>query len=661
MPIELQRSQQLHHDLDRRITTLPISSPLTDLSENDQPSSSPLTELSETSPFIGSAALPHRSEGTSQANLDNSSPLKRRSSIIPFYQPKRKQQRHIAFVPATLLPPTPAQDFTPAQLLIQQKMAFEYVRKSFRDSLVVTVDYDLAVARFLQETSHLPLGDIPQSVEFVLTQSRNEGQSTSLQHDVYVCARYIMKDLLAYNSNPGREKPFALRYPNLRALKALAMKNSASPRELPSDVPIILLDIAGRVLAVGLPPKRTKSPETEDADVCPISQFLTKPRDTYLIFAPKQVDSTKVKLAEHKPVEKINNGSGDPKNANTGTNKPAMDRADRALLACLGSARIHNLPVVDQDLIDRTPTNNSHLLTPFPLTLKSGSQLSQSASQPSVHFGAIYGTVQYQSLGYGLGDTHSADIADRKLAFGPDRQGSLMADAAWRNRVVGKENLPQAIQMNDGPLYKRRENARVTMELGWQYDVSLAVILAVQPEAYKIAHQNIDLLSEDGDVLVKQRIHHMRHRILCGRQISYNMQCDYHQDGKNSNLLDSVFFLGSGYTGARFALPDLGVTLCGDHGYSVHGLFKVLLHSVTHILRQPGHAQPPQRISLAIYNHADLFAGVARYSAAKDYSGLFSNPLLWLPLSPCNFSVSESVKTLRDAGKQIWKDYKHMQ
>lgn len=138
------------------------------------------------------------------------------------------------------------------------------------------------------------------------------------------------------------------------------------------------------------------------------------------------------------------------------------------------------------------------------------------------------------------------------------------------------------------------------------------------------------------------------------------MQCDYHRDGKNSNLIDSVFFLGEAYTGARFVLADLGVTLCGDHGYSVHGAFKVLLHSVTHLLPQPNNTQPPQRISLAIYNHADVFAGIARYSAANDQSKLFSNPSLWLPLSPCDFSVSDSVKNLRDAGKQIDKDYRKM-
>ncbi|EGG11088.1 uncharacterized protein MELLADRAFT_60066 [Melampsora larici-populina 98AG31] len=622
-------------------------SPLNHLPEDMQRSSSPLTELSEELQcFFEPPSLPFvdTSEISSKPNPSIEVAVKKRSNIDGSIQQNLKQRR-IDFVPAIFAPPTPAQDFTPAQTLIQQKMAFEYVRKSIRDAFVVHLDYDVAVARFLQETAHLKLGDIPHSVDFVLAKSEREGRSTSLQNNAYVCARYIKEGLVAYDSGAEQKRPFALRYPNLNALKALAIKNSASARSMPSDVPVILLDIAGRMLAVGLPPKRQKTPAHEDGARGDL----------------RNAKNSAVQVAKVGIVDNAEGGAaGDPGTAKDGTKNPTMDRAERALLACLGSARVYNLPIVDQELVDKAPPVNSSGLTPFPLTMTSGSRLSQITSQVAPHLGAIHGTVQYQSFGYGLGAPNSSDMADKQLTFGPERQGSLEVDAAWRKRTVDRVNLPQIIQQSGGPLYKRREDARVTIELGWQYDVSLAVIMAVQPEAYRIAHENIDLLSTDGDVLVQQRISHMRHRILCNRQITYNMQCNYHRDGKNSNLLDSVFFLGEGYKGARFVLADLGVTLCGDHGYSVHGMFKVLVHSVTHIHPDPDRNQPPQRISLAIYNHADAYAGIARYAAAHDQSGLFSKVSLWLPFSPGNFSVSDSVKILRDAGKAIGKEYEEM-
>ncbi|EGG09236.1 uncharacterized protein MELLADRAFT_104448 [Melampsora larici-populina 98AG31] len=489
------------------------SSPLTELSEHSERSSSPSTEICEVEerlPEQPPSPFHAFHEPTSKANRLVHSSLKRPAEIDETIQHKGKQRR-TEFVPAAYVPSKPAQDFTPAQMVIQRKMAFEYVQKSIRDGHVVSLDYDLAVARFLQETSHLNLGDIPHAVDLVLAGSERQGLSTSLQSGAYQCAKYIKKTLLAYESDPQQGKPFALRYPNLHALRARAMTNIASMRAMPSDVPVILLDIAGRVLAIGLPPKRHDTPATKDSLVHPAENEVP-------IVAYIQNEASQPPNGNHQRVR-------DRQGWHTANHVYSYPQ-ERALLACLGLARVYNLPIVDQELFDQAPKNRPTSLTPFPLTLKSGSQLSQSSSEVSTHIGSIYGSVQYQLIGYGLGvgsrrypQINSADIADKKLAFG---------------------------------------------------------------QAYK---------------------------------------------------------------GARFVLSNLGVTLCGDHGYSVHGLFKVLVHSVTHILPDTNHTQPPQRISLAIYNHADAFAGIARYSAAKDQTGLFSNPSLWLPLSPGNFSVSDCVKS----------------
>ncbi|EGG01755.1 uncharacterized protein MELLADRAFT_110629 [Melampsora larici-populina 98AG31] len=520
------------------------SSPLTELSEHSERSSSPSTEICEVEerlPEQPPSPFHAFHEPTSKANRLVHSSLKRPAEIDETVQHKGKQRR-TEFVPAAYVPSKPAQDFTPAQMVIQRKMAFEYVQKSIRDGHVVSLDYDLAVARFLQETSHLNLGDIPHAVDLVLAGSERQGLSTSLQSDAYQCAKYIKKTLLAYESDPQQGKPFALRYPNLHALRARAMTNIASMRAMPSDIPVILLDIAGRVLAIGLPPKRHDTPATKDSLVHPAENEVP-------IVAYIQNEASQPPNGNHQRVRDRQGWHITHNYTHTAKNsavKPTMDRAvrsfqksydvpaanhvysypqERALLACLGLARVYNLPIVDQELFDQAPKNRPTSLTPFPLTLKSGSQLSQSSSEVSAHIGSIYGSVQYQLIGYGLGagsrrypQINSANIADKKLAFGPARQGSLTANAAWQQCAVGRENLPQALQMGNGPLYKARENARVTIELGWQYDVALAVILGVQPEAYRIANQNIDLLSREGDVLVRQRLADTRHRILCAME-----------------------------------------------------------------------------------------------------------------------------------------------
>lgn len=114
-----------------------------------------------------------------------------------------------------------------------------------------------------------------------------------------------------------------------------------------------------------------------------------------------------------------------------------------------------------------------------------------------------------------------------------------------------------------------------------------------------------------------------------------------HRDGANSFLLDSVFHLGTNFRGGRLILPEVGYSFCGDHGYSVHALFRILEHGVSHILPQAGSEELPFRISLALYSHADVYDGAAKLSAVKSGSGDFSDPSMWLPFPPPKFSLSD--------------------
>lgn len=144
--------------------------------------------------------------------------------------------------------------------------------------------------------------------------------------------------------------------------------------------------------------------------------------------------------------------------------------------------------------------------------------------------------------------------------------------------------------------------------------------------------------------------------VIVGRLATYNTQVPGHRDGANSYLLDSVFYVGKHYEGGRLILPQLGVSLCGDHGYSVHAYFRILEHGVSHILATSPD-NPPLRISLALYSHDDVFAGAAKLSAAKSGAGVFSDPAMWLPFPPSGFTVKDCRARLAKEERDWRKKY----
>lgn len=72
---------------------------------------------------------------------------------------------------------------------------------------------------------------------------------TGCQDILYECAEYTHDAITFHHSNPLSPYSFALCYPNLQALNLLAVKCSANPRVVRKEGAIMLVNIAGRVLA----------------------------------------------------------------------------------------------------------------------------------------------------------------------------------------------------------------------------------------------------------------------------------------------------------------------------------------------------------------------------------------------------------------------------
>lgn len=160
-------------------------------------------------------------------------------------------------LPQHLQPPVSAQDFDPDDE-VRTRVVMAYLRNclSAEDIHIETIDYDLAVASFLQETAHLNLGEIPESVNRVLLDFALLNPLTMSQEQLKTCASHIRDTIDTYLNSPTSSTiPFALRYRTLPELKVMASLRAACPRPLPSGVAVLLRDEAGRMLALGIPPK----------------------------------------------------------------------------------------------------------------------------------------------------------------------------------------------------------------------------------------------------------------------------------------------------------------------------------------------------------------------------------------------------------------------
>lgn len=116
---------------------------------------------------------------------------------------------------------------------------------------------------------------------------------------------------------------------------------------------------------------------------------------------------------------------------------------------------------------------------------------------------------------------------------------------------------------------------------------------------------------------------------------------------------------GRDFQGGRLIFGALGCSVCADHGYSVHGRFKLLEHAVSTILPLPNLEKPPLRISVALYSHAEVYAGPARVSAARKGISIseFSDSSMWIPFPSKKFSLNDCCEILKEEEKGWRKKY----
>lgn len=138
------------------------------------------------------------------------------------------------------------------------------------------------------------------------------------------------------------------------------------------------------------------------------------------------------------------------------------------------------------------------------------------------------------------------------------------------------------------------------------------------------------------------------------------MQVSPHRDGKNSNLLDSVFVYGKDFRGGRLIFGNLGVSVCADPGYSVHRRFEILDNSVSNILPLAHSNLPPLCITLSLYSHAEVYSGPVQVLAARGGGLQFSDGKMWLPFTPAGFSIDTFCNLLRKEENQWKKKYQSL-
>ncbi|KAH9820228.1 hypothetical protein DFH28DRAFT_1093465 [Melampsora americana] len=405
----------------------------------------------------------------------------------------------------------------------------QYLRQMIRNAKEVVIDYNLAVAFFLDKTSHMNHPDIPKPVDTIIHDYEILPAITSRQHNLLTCALHIRKIIESFLTEPGADH------------KA-----------------VIVVDLAGRLLLINLPPRSKGSSNT------PV-----------LLDAIKKTQDVKKKTQE--------------------MSSEAFE----------GAARLHGLPTYDpQGSVSYAPS------TSVPIQ----SRFSKSKNWPVPIPGAVYGLLPYQAFRYPLGWPKA--LHDTKMKLGLERQGYTLHDVS--ERPTSNCYLPVIMGLGE------------ETEEHWPYEVSRALNAAVQPDTYQVAEHVVTFIQENCGAMLSEQIKSLHNKI---KQIHYNLQVGSHQDSKNSNLLDSVFYYGKGFTGGRMVFGALGISVCGNPGYSTH-VTPILAKSV---------ATPPLCISLTLYSHADYF----------------SDPEMRLPFPSTDFSIDTCCKILRKHENQWRKDHSH--
>ncbi|KAH9823450.1 hypothetical protein DFH28DRAFT_881112 [Melampsora americana] len=251
-----------------------------------------------------------------------------------------------------------------------------------------------------------------------------------------------------------------------------------------------------------------------------------------------------------------------------------------------------------------------------------------------------------------------AGMSDTQMGLGKDRQGHPTSD--WQAVDVSEFNLPTLVQMGQETASKREANARLDSELLWHNEMGRLIAHAFQPVSYASAMRALHVIKTRGPPGASAALADLVNPIGIGRHIMYNMQVDHHRDGHNANLFASANFFGQHYGGGHLILNYLGYAVSGAPGYSLHGAFDILMHGVTGITHIPNaNAEPPQRICMAIYSHAEVFASAARFSGMQQEPKVFSDGTLWIPFYAKDFSLELALDCLRQEKVRLYEDYRN--
>lgn len=180
--------------------------------------------------------------------------MARGTNIHMFLEAKRV--RRSASLGPEDLPSHPAHSFKTN--FIRCSVADAFLQTALKNAQPITVDFDLVVAYFLHETAGMKPkpGDIPDACDKIIADFALGKPSVGRQSALLASALHIQSVVKHYFANPTSPKPFALRCPNLATLKRLSAERGRNPVRLSDTETHILLDLYGRTLAIGLPPKR---------------------------------------------------------------------------------------------------------------------------------------------------------------------------------------------------------------------------------------------------------------------------------------------------------------------------------------------------------------------------------------------------------------------
>ncbi|EGG08174.1 uncharacterized protein MELLADRAFT_105123 [Melampsora larici-populina 98AG31] len=335
---------------------------------------------------------------------------------------------------------------------------------------------------------------------------------------------------------------------------------------------------------------------------------------------------------------------------------PVIEQGQKAFIA---AAEVNGASVITHcgPMTFKTFQRTQHLptptaLSPFSVKPNASTQLNGADNRYIEVPGMLNGALPSQAVGFGRYVECSKGMTDTQMALGRNRQGH--PSSGWQQDDISHYNLPTLIQMGKEHAYKREDHAQIDSELLWYHKLGQLVIKAFMLISYAFAVRALQVIVKKGNLGAAREIKELPNPLGIGRHTMYSMQVNHHRDGKNAPLFASAIFFGKNYGGGELMLNYLGYAVHGGPGNSVHAAFDVLMHGVGKITCLPNaEGLPPQRICMAVYSHADVFASAARYSGMQQSPKVFSDRRLWSPFYPDNFTLQQILDILKAEQKRL--------